>query len=281
MMTAMPTIAVITSTIGKHSLERAIQSVQMQHYPCKHYVFVDGKQYADRVRCLEERYPDVVFTYLPMNTGADGWTNSSINAIAPFLVQEDVLCYLDDDNSYQAHHTQTIAQAFAQHDIVMAYTLRDFCDADGNKICGDNMESLGFWQRNNPIESVFHFQGRTLCSHIHVNRPFLVDTNCLGLSKSYAQHSSVYWVKQKQNDHYLFSQLLREQMPMLCTGQRTVNYLIDYDKFFGQKPESLTSEEYQEYSRAMLIAANQTPDHVLWETPTLWQNEELVVLAER
>jgi len=102
----MKTVAVITSTIGRSHLERAILSVQKQTYPCKHYVFVDGEQFAKDAKQILDKYPHVIATYLPMNTGANGWTNSSINAIAPFLVKEDVICYLDDDNWYEANHVE-------------------------------------------------------------------------------------------------------------------------------------------------------------------------------
>ncbi|ASU15971.1 hypothetical protein [Actinobacillus pleuropneumoniae] len=45
MQASEPIAAVVTATIGKPSLEQAILSVKNQTIPCKHYVFVDGKQY--------------------------------------------------------------------------------------------------------------------------------------------------------------------------------------------------------------------------------------------
>lgn len=115
----MNTVAVITSSIGRTHLEEAILSVQTQTYPCKHYVFVDGEIYWDEAKRILDQYPDVIATYLPMNTGADGWTNSYINAIAPFLVKEDVLCFLDDDNWYtpkpcRAMHKSTSAKSLCK-----------------------------------------------------------------------------------------------------------------------------------------------------------------------
>ncbi|VEI46842.1 glycosyltransferase [Actinobacillus equuli] len=84
-----PSVAIITSTIGRPHLERAILSVQQQSYTnCKHYVFVDGEQFFTNAKTIVEKYPHVVVTYLPMNTGANGWTNSSINAIAPFWLKK-------------------------------------------------------------------------------------------------------------------------------------------------------------------------------------------------
>ncbi|MDK4683680.1 glycosyltransferase [Kingella negevensis] len=64
-----PTVAIITATIGRAELERAIQSVAAQTHPCTHYVFVDGKQHAAAARPILERYPHVKAVYLPVNTG--------------------------------------------------------------------------------------------------------------------------------------------------------------------------------------------------------------------
>lgn len=65
--------------------------MQNQTYPAKHYIFVDGGKYHDKAREILVKYPEVIVTYLPMNTGAGGWTNSAINAIAPYLIKEDQL----------------------------------------------------------------------------------------------------------------------------------------------------------------------------------------------
>ena len=56
-------VAVITTTIGRKTLEKAILSVRSQTYPCKHYVFVDGKQYWANVEPLLKKYPEVIFTF--------------------------------------------------------------------------------------------------------------------------------------------------------------------------------------------------------------------------
>lgn len=92
------TVAVVTSTIGRPELALAIESVQNQTYPCKHYVFVDGNIFWDKAKSILEQFPDVIPIYLPMNTGKNRILNGAINAAAAFLVEEDIICYLDDDN---------------------------------------------------------------------------------------------------------------------------------------------------------------------------------------
>ena len=103
-----PSVAIVTSTIGRQELSRTIESVKNQTYPCKHYIFVDGEQFENKVREITAPYADLIITYLPMNTGANGWVNSSINTIAPYLIKEDIICYLDDDNWYEPNHIESI-----------------------------------------------------------------------------------------------------------------------------------------------------------------------------
>ncbi|MBV6529456.1 glycosyltransferase, partial [Ursidibacter maritimus] len=141
----MLSVAVITSTIGRSDLERAILSVRQQSYPCKHYVFVDGKQYHQQAKTILDKYPEVIVTYLPMNTGANGWTNSSINAIAPFLVKEDVICYLDDDNWYEPNHVESGVKLLQNEEYDYAYSLRNLYTLDGEFLSPDSIESIGFY----------------------------------------------------------------------------------------------------------------------------------------
>ena len=98
------TVAVVTSTIGRPELALAIKSVQNQTYPCKHYIFIDGNMFWDKAKSMLAQFPNVVPIYLPMNTGKNRILNGAINAAAAFLVEEDIICYLDDDNQLREDH---------------------------------------------------------------------------------------------------------------------------------------------------------------------------------
>ncbi|QLB15731.1 hypothetical protein A6B39_09870 [Mannheimia granulomatis] len=58
-----PTVAVITSTVGRIELERAIFSVQNQTYPCKHYIFVDGEKYHQQAADILNKFDGYLFAY--------------------------------------------------------------------------------------------------------------------------------------------------------------------------------------------------------------------------
>lgn len=227
------TVAVITSTIGRDELSRAILSVQNQDYPCRHYVFVDGEKYHDKARQILEQFPHVCATYLPMNTGADGWTNSSINAIAPFLVSEDIICYLDDDNFYEPHHVSDVVATFERTDSDLVYTLRNMVDTAGNHICRDKMESIG-WKTSSidvnqgeqvPIHLNFHHMDMPVILNIGLPET-LIDTNCFAFKTAIARQVAPAWRLQKANDRAVFQTCKNFHLSHACTGRFSVNYLI-------------------------------------------------------
>lgn len=281
-------IAVVSSTIGRPELERAILSVQNQIYPCKHYVFVDGEQHFDKVKALQEKYPDVIFTFLPMNTGANGWTNSYINAIAPFLIKEDIICYLDDDNWYDTNHTQSIINAFNDYEhIDVAYNLRRLFTEESEYLCDDNNESLGLFYHNKiSYELEFNQIKNTVYTILH--RGTLVDTNCLAMTRETARELAQYWTHSKQNDSYVWKQALEHKKRIYSTGQRTVNYLINTKSFnilpevheiFNVQPHQYT-DFFQQSIKAKNLSMIQNKTFVPWHHPCVYINQQVLMLTD-
>ena len=228
--------AVITSTIGRPELIRAIQSVEKQTYPCTHYVFVDGQQFAEQAKVILDCYPQVVALYLPMNTGADGWTNSAINAIAPFLIKEDVICYLDDDNWYAEDHIERCISALNHLDVDCVYALRNIYASEQELICQDFIESLGFYKNltQYPIQfdAMLGGQMRTFTRIRH--KKHHIDTNCYAVPRTLALSVSSAWYSGKNNDTVFFNKLLELNLRAACTNCFSVNYLFDvYKQDFG------------------------------------------------
>lgn len=281
-------VAVVTSTIGRAELERAIISVQQQSYSCQHYVFVDGEQYFAQVKPLEEKYPQVIFTYLPINTGADGWTNSHINAIAPFLIKQDIICYLDDDNWYEPHHVQSIVEAFTSYEnIDVAYGLRRLFDDQENYICDDNLESLGFYT----IEKIYYrleFNGVVDNLKAFTHRGFLVDTNCLAMRVQTAREFAQFWTHSKQNDAYVWQQCLRHNKRIIATAQRTVNYVLDFKNYTIREDTyqrfNVTDEQKLDFHKIVHQAHNnaaikQSPN-CAWQKRNIYIDGQVVLLDE-
>ncbi|MCF7521457.1 glycosyltransferase [Neisseria sp. ZJ106] len=239
------TVAVITSSTGRAELERAILSVRAQTYPAKHYVIVDGEQFAEKVRAIVKKYPEVVTVYLPMNTGANGKVNSTINAIAPFLTQEDYVCYLDDDNWYEPEHVESLVETMEKGGADYAYALRNFCGENGNLICPDNWESVGNYD-SLPEDVYFDIQaaGSQQKLKMKFNRITArhIDTNCYFFPRMLALSLAVTWeTGGRLNDKAVFKRLCECGGNGVSSGRFTVNYTFDFFKAYGNTVEQWRS----------------------------------------
>lgn len=239
-MTENPkSVAVITSTIGRPELARAIESVKNQTYPCKHYIFVDGEQFADNAKAIVEQYDNLIVTYLPMNTGANGWVNSSINAIAPYLAKGDIICYLDDDNWYEPNHIQSIVEAFESSPTAdFVYTLRNFVEADGTILCPDNFESLGVFENKvlDPYPTILTVGNQSYHLNFQLHQAHHIDTNCYAFKHPIALELSRSWFSGIHNDKNVLRKIVELNLKCVCTKQYSVNYVVDVYKMFGVMP---------------------------------------------
>lgn len=294
-LTQHSTVAVITATIGRASLHRTIQSVQTQIYPCKHYIFVDGEQYHQAVKEIVKDYPDVIVTYLPMNTGAGGMYNSYINAVAPFLVQEDIICYLDDDNWIDEHHVEYLVQDMVQYHTDYAYSLRYFIDDKEQIICEDNSESLGFWSVVSNFEYKVYCQLNenkqiNLQGRIREDTSNLIDVSCIALCRKLAQELALIWrLVGMGNDRYITDYLMWQKKIGICTGKRTLFYLenihraipnetidigvnLNIDELMKLKIAIL--KQRNAYIKQISLKENKAP----WECKTLFKDGQFIVL---
>ena len=213
------TIAVVTSTIGRPELALAIKSVQNQTYPCKHYVFIDSNIFWDKAKSILEQFPDVIPIYLPMNTGKNGILNGAINATATFLVEEDIICYLDDDNQLREDHVESLVNVIEQ----------------GHQfICRDDFESLGNWKpkENMPVRFIME-DGQQIGCFINTKTKNHIDTNCYAIPREIAQKTAYAWYTPFLGDQKFFSALNQSELKGQTSGKYTVKYTVDFDKMIG------------------------------------------------
>ncbi len=91
-------VAVVTPTIGSDHLSQCLSSVDSQNYEdLTHYVFIDGSQYFDKVEEQLVGASKVKTIRLEDNVGK-GWYGHRVYAACSFLVNADIICYLDEDN---------------------------------------------------------------------------------------------------------------------------------------------------------------------------------------
>ncbi len=226
-------VAVVTPTIGASTLSQCIESVQNQTYKdLTHYIFFDGEEHYEKIhpvvfeKCGQRTIKTV---QLEENVGK-GWYGHRVYAACSFLVNADVICYLDEDNWYEPCHVEKIVETLNKgHD--WAYSLRKIYDKEGNYICEDNCESLGKW----PVyfnDKVFH-----------------IDTSSFGVRRDIAVRIGHAWYGKWGADRQFFSAVKTHFPNFGCTNSFTLNYRIDgnpgsVNKEFFEKGNEIMNKKY-------------------------------------
>lgn len=214
-------VAVVTPTIGKKELAQAIASVDAQTYEnLTHYIFMDGIQYWKDIDEVIEGASKVKVVKLEDNIGK-GWYGHRVYSACSFLVNADVICYLDEDNWYEPCHVEKIVKKIEEgNDWV--YSLRNIYDKDGQFACQDNCESLGKW----PV----YFRG-----DVHH-----IDTSSFGVRRDVAVRIGHAWYGQWGADRQFFTALKHHFPKFDCTNSYTMNYRLDGN------PNSVTKEFFEQ-----------------------------------
>jgi hypothetical protein len=217
--------AVVTSTIGRPLLEETIHSVITQTRSAKHYVFVHGKEFWDKSTAILDKYPQVEAVYLPNNNGGNGyggpavWEESyqlyngygmaPVFALAPFVVSEKYICYLDDDNWFEPTHVESTVGLIEKYDLDWAYSLRNIVSAEGDFICVDDCESLGYFVNPDGFQ--------------------VVDNSCMVVVTEVARKYGNQWYYPIVSDRMFLKALLKAKLAGGCTGKATSNYRMSPD----------------------------------------------------
>jgi glycosyltransferase involved in cell wall biosynthesis len=214
-------VAVVTPTIGSDHLAKCVESVDNQTYKdITHYIFIDGCQYEPKAREILVGSSKTRMIELEENVGK-GWYGHRVYAACSFLVNADVIIYLDEDNYLEPCHVQKMVDKL-KDGYEWVYSLRKIVDVKGEFICEDNCESLGKW----PVffdEKVFH-----------------IDTSCFAIRRDVAVRIGHAWYGQWGADRQFFGALKQHYPNFACTNAYTVNYRLDgnpnsvTDKFFAQ-----------------------------------------------
>jgi glycosyltransferase involved in cell wall biosynthesis len=203
-------VAVVTPTIGNPKLADCLASVNNQTYKnLTHYIFIDGSQYEEQVKKIIIKSPKVWQKTIKLeeNVGK-GWYGHRVFAACSFLVDADIICYLDEDNWFEPCHIEKLVKKIEEGND-WAYSLRKIYDKDGNYICDDNCESLGKW----PVyfnDSVFH-----------------IDTSCFAVRRDIAVRVGHSWYGQWGADRQFFSAISKAFPKFDCTNSHTACYRLD------------------------------------------------------
>lgn len=226
-------VAVVTPTICSEHLEQCLQSVQNQTYDnIIHYVFIDGREHIDMANVHIDKNRDrkpISKVTLDENIGK-GWYGHRVYSACSFLVNADVICYLDEDNWFDPEHVEKLVTKIeAGYD--WAYSLRKIYDKNGEYLCEDNCESLGKW----PVyfnDKVFH-----------------IDTSSFAVRRDVAVNIGHAWYGQWGADRQFFSNLKRLFPKFDCSNQYSLCYRLDgnpnsVNLEFFENGNKVTEEKY-------------------------------------
>ena len=214
-------VAVITPTIGSNHLSKCVDSVDKQSYgDLTHYIFWDGLDNWSKIRNTLQGSSKTRSIQLEENVGK-GWYGHRVYAACSFLVNADIICYLDEDNWIEPNHVQKIVGKI-QSGNDWVYSLRKIYDKDGEFICEDNCESLGKW----PV----YFNPEV--NHI--------DTSCFGVKRDVAIRVGHSWYGQWGADRQFFNTLKQHYPKYDCTNDYTTCYRLDGN------PNSVTKDFFEQ-----------------------------------
>jgi len=224
-------VAVVTPTIASEHLKKCIDSVDKQTYEnIVHYIFIDGCQYEPKAREILVGSSKTRMIELEENVGK-GWYGHRVYAACSFLVNADVICYLDEDNFFEPNHIETVVKKL-QEGNDWVYSLRNIHDKEGKFLCEDNCESLGKW----PV----YFN-----PEVHH-----IDTSCFAIRRDIAVHIGHSWYGKWGADRQFFSALKKYFPKYDCTNQYTTNYRLDgnensVNEEFFVEGNKINTEKYQ------------------------------------
>lgn len=212
-------VCVITPSIGKDGLTRAVESVTNQTYKNVHHLIVaDGAEYYQSVLSkipiqFTEHAASVTIT--PTNTGADGMYGHRIYAAYPHLVNADYILFLDDDNWWDENHVETLVNLCEQQNLDFTHSLRKVYVGD-KYLADDCCEAIGRW----PIAWFDATQ-------------HLVDTSSYCFRRNWLIHMSQLWHYGWGGDRRFFM-MVKDQAKYDTNGLHTLNYTLpDMDKAYG------------------------------------------------
>lgn len=247
-------VTVITATVGNPRLRDCLVSVANQtHQDIEHLVFVDGPErlqaaHAQIDAAKDVDYVDVDRTLklveLPYAVGTNRWNGHRMYAAGAFFADGDYLMWLDDDNTLEPDHVESLLEVVRGGKNDWAFSFRNIVDKDGNFLCRDDCESLGKWA------SVLN------------PKDFFIDVNCYLVPTKLAIQLGPAWYRkfrepgQPEVDRVLSTVLMNNGLKFDTTYRYTVNYTV------GNTTNSVQKEFFDRGNAEM---RRRYPDGLPWK----------------
>lgn len=252
----MKKVTIITPAVGQAELSQCIRSVAAQSYEdVEHWVVVDGgERYEDVLRRVDESGCSPSVIKIPHVTGRRQYFGARIYAAMPFVCESDWIMYLDEDNWIERCHVARMVELVEQNDLQWAYALRNVVRNNGEFLCRDDCQSLGWWPA---FGGGYH----------------LVDTSCYVLSRTVAAKCSHFWYRPSYDplletpDRAFCMHLMANFPRAVPSGEYTVNYRLGghrcdaADRRYFQQGNDYMRQLYVRFPWLTTRVAGKNPRH--------------------
>jgi len=215
---------IITPTTGNPKLARLLTSINEQivspDVKIEHFIVVDGPAFQTKTETILKSVAPgsnvarEVFQ-LPFNTGANNYFGHKIYASISQLARGDYVILQDEDNWLDVNHIASCYSTLKADDgLHWCFSLRKIVSNEGQFICNDDCESLGF------LHPAFY--------HPDI---YMIDTNCTCVSREIVLQISNIWNRKGFNTNddpdRLYSRLLMENFKKYdCTYTYSIHYRV-------------------------------------------------------
>ena len=223
------TVAVVTPASGNPLISDCIRSLDEQTYPVTHYIFYDGIVSPERFATYNRIHsgPKRHCAYWPARINSDGVHKEflaarRIYAASPYLINEDYICFLNEDDWFKPDHVESLITLIQKDDLDWAHCLRSVYDKQGNYLFDDNCESLG-------KHAVWNQEG----SHLVESCSYMVRTDVM------CKMAGVNNYRDFGPDRVMYAMLAQMHPKFDCTGKHTMCFRL------GGNEGSVTKEFFE------------------------------------
>ena len=213
----MKTYNVYTPTLGEPGLEKTIDSVQKQTYAfVKHTIVTDTEEGHDRVRTLlNDLKPKRTLHYvIPEKVSHQGqYRPEYLTSGMMHLVDYDYWQNLGTGDWINPNHFALINQIYEEHHPDWIFTLRNIWDKDGQFICRDIFESIGFHPVWNTVDYLF-VDGQSWC---------IPKKMAIKLCNVHRESRDLG----ERTDKFVFDAFRSHYPNYVCTNQYTLNFKLN------------------------------------------------------
>lgn len=218
---------VITPSLGKDCLKKAIDSVLKQTYSNLHHLIVaDGQEYYNIIKDMvknnyfhQNDLNKITISCAPFNTGkglgnTQGFYGHRIYAGYSHLVNHDYVLFLDDDNWWESNHVQSLVDLCEEKELNFTHSLRKVYTND-KYLADDCCEAIGRW----PV--------------VWFGNQYLVDTSSYCFNRDWLKLVAHIWHWSWGGDRRFFMSI-KDHARYETTGLHTLNYnLPNMDQAYG------------------------------------------------